>query len=127
MIEWLDKLQKQFSGFDEKEKAVSDMIQNEGIYEVCGNGCPPECDSMIYVQTNNYMKLHSTKTNQFGELWIYYNDLNYKETTQSANIDSSEAFAVIGGILSLFLGISFLSFVEVLQLLLSLINIMIKK
>ena len=58
---------------------------------------------------------------------IYYDELKETITTQDAKIAIVDLIANIGGILGLFLGMSFLSFVEFFEILFQIIIISYKK
>ena len=110
-------------GSNEIQQSISEMIDKEGVFEKYGNDCPPECDSMVYKKSYNYDLRN--QGNQIGALRIYFKELEYTFISESPKINSSEMFGVIGGILAFFLGISLLSFVELLDFLFDLMNIYI--
>lgn len=56
-------------------------------------------------------------------LSIYYDDIRYTSITESPSITFVDLIASIGGTLGLFIGISLLSFVEVIELLLEIVLI----
>ncbi|XP_061175624.1 FMRFamide-activated amiloride-sensitive sodium channel-like [Saccostrea echinata] len=58
---------------------------------------------------------------------IYYEDLNYEKITEEPLYDGFQLISDIGGALGLFMGASILSFVEVLQFIIELLNFLLKK
>lgn len=113
-------------------------LQNRNIYTECGNYCPLECDSVsytfsIYTQdlpssgpisnnkqsTNNFgnFKTYDEVNRKYVGLLVYYKDLQYTHITQQAKTQFIDLISNIGGIFGLFLGISFLSFAELIEVL----------
>ncbi|XP_078319796.1 FMRFamide-activated amiloride-sensitive sodium channel-like [Crassostrea virginica] len=58
----------------------------------------------------------------FLKALIYYEDLNYEKITEEPLYDGFQLISDIGGALGLFMGASILSFVEVLQFMIELLN-----
>ena len=114
-------------------------------YKKCINYCPTVCDSMSYTinpyfehfPTNGKISAKSKKENGWDmfetyeqankhsiAIYVYYKELKY---TLISNKPKTELFTIIsniGGTLGLFLGISFLSFIEILEILFQVINIL---
>nr|XP_022336516.1 degenerin mec-10-like [Crassostrea virginica] len=65
---------------------------------------------------------HSYFKDNFLKAVIYYEDLNFKEITEEPLYDGFRFLSDIGGALGLFLGASLLSFVEIVQLLVEILN-----
>lgn len=114
------------------------------LKEVCGDtNCPLECDSITYGTTissvvypseifasrlkdnteiqrlfggRDDMTVAELRENMLG-INVYYNTLSYISFTESAKTELVDLVAGIGGTLGLFLGISFLSFIEIFDLL----------
>ena len=63
----------------------------------------------------------------FFGIRIHYNDLKYTFINQEIKIYTFNLISNIGGILGLFLGISFLSFIEILEILVESIYILYSK
>ncbi|XP_048747868.2 degenerin deg-1-like [Ostrea edulis] len=63
----------------------------------------------------------------FLKLVIYYEDLNFEELTEEPLYDGFRFLSDIGGTMGLFLGASLLSFVEIIQLLVELLNYLRRK
>jgi hypothetical protein len=107
-------------------------------YWKCIDYCPTVCDSMSYTinpyfehfPTNGKISAKSKKENGWDmfdtyeqvnkhsiSIYVYYKDLKY---TLISNKPKTEFFTIIsnmGGTLGLFLGISFLSFIEIFEIL----------
>ena len=110
-------------------------------YTNCSRNCPLECESVNYdlristatYPTSNYLKwllLQTSLTQKYSnqttlltdiqnsilKLNIFYDDMFYTKLSDSPAITSDTLLGTIGGNMALFLGISFLSFVEVMEL-----------
>jgi hypothetical protein len=107
-----------------------DMLK-KGIYETCSN-CPEECDSIKYETLHSITKF-STQYELFKMLQIenfvyftvYYESLQYTVIDQIAQMNVFDLISNIGGNLGLFIGISFLSFAELIELLVEIICIIL--
>ena len=102
---------------------VNSYFRNKGVAIVCGEMCPIECDSVEYSVKSFYLSFpyhYRTKS----AVRIYYETFDYTSTTQIPKLRSDDLFGNVGGILGLFLGVSLLSLVEIIELLFSSIHIM---
>lgn len=97
-------------------------------HSVCLKKCPLECDYINYIINSNYIgKLNDILINQdfISNNWtvegvgflVYYSDLNYKLISQIPKTEYVDLISNLGGTLGLFLGVSFLSFVELIEIL----------
>jgi len=78
--------------------------------------CPLQCDSYTYeISILNYQS--NALNNCQVQLHIYYEDLKYTYISQEAKLEFLGLISNIGGSLSLFVGISFISFLELFELL----------
>jgi len=135
----------------ETQKCVSEYLRNfrkKDHYEKCSQYCPLECDSMNYLINKYTEQLPisgsvSKKTQidyyladfnsyeeikkHYLEIFIYYNDLKYTLISEEPKTETFNFASNIGGILGLFLGISFLSFIEIFEFLFEIIFILFKK
>jgi len=114
----------------------------------CTDYCPLECGSMNYVinsfsepialsgniSLNAKSKIDSDYFNTYEELKknyfalrIYYNELKYKLISEEPKTETFGFASNIGGILGLFLGISFLSFIEIFEIIFEIIFILFNK
>jgi hypothetical protein len=133
------------------KKCVSEYLKNfrkKDQYEKCPEYCPLECDSMNYVLNNYNEQLppngnisQKVKSNvglfnfstyeevnkHFIVLYIYYKNLNYKLISQKPKTEMFNFISNIGGLLGVFLGISFLSFIEIFETFFEIMFILFKK
>ena len=108
--------------------------------EMCLNECPLECEYVTYitsVSTSVYpsssyadgiikymiqarlnkqnVSLYDIRNNMLA-INVYYSKLNYKSYQESAKTEMVDLVSNIGGTIGLFLGVSFLSFIEIIDL-----------
>jgi len=117
-------------------------------HEKCQNYCPLECDQNSLTITpylsvlpetgwigrmrkssfgmSNFSEYKQLKKN-FVSILVYYKELQYTLISQEAKTEAFCFVSNIGGILGLFLGISFLSFVEILEVLIEIFYILLFK
>ena len=116
-------------------------IEPDYLPSVCYQECPEECFKAIYngIQTfnnfnteiylnsisnrNNYSSIYDNQTLsedniRYGltKLNIYYALLSYRKMDDCITLDSLGLFGAIGGFGALFLGVSLLSLVEILEI-----------
>lgn len=84
----------------------------------CKESCPRECDSTTFdfTVTANRLK-YLNFTNNTILFYIYFSDLSYMEITQIPQMTRSAFTSSIGGSLALFIGVRFLSIIEILEFL----------
>ena len=95
------------------------MSMNELIFfrfnNECNLLCPLECDKMIlstvYSQTTNNNKLKDKV-----ELSIFYDSLSLIEVTEYPKLSLVDFISNMGGTFGLFLGMSVLSFLELVEI-----------
>ncbi len=122
------------------------------INDLCKNECPLECDSVNYDTSYTSSKfskkrlLKNIKRNFFKQYFndlaknlteedldrvtiitIYYSDFSYKSIIEIPKMDFIDLIANIGGNLGLFIGVSFLSFAEIIELILEIFIILCRK
>ena len=119
---------------DELGCAATVWSSPHDIDEACADKCPLECvrTRFVLVQSrkisrNNdyslffpYLSAPTVQKN-FVEVTIQYNDLAYVETREEPKMNGKELFAFVGGHLHLFLGMSLMSFVQIVELIASLV------
>ena len=112
-------------------------------YDKCPAYCPLECDSMSYSiipyfesypghgNISNYSKKDNSleRFQTYEEvnkhlivLTVYYKRLHYSLINQVPQTETFGFVSNIGGILGLFLGVSFLSFIEIIEVLAEIFN-----
>ena len=128
------------------KKAIVKKFRKKDQIEKCSEYCPLECESINY-KINNYFETtpdsgnisFTTKSNyyfhnfstydqvnkHFIVLYVYYKSLGYKMILENPKTEMFNFISNIGGILGLFLGISFLSFIEIFEIIYEVINILI--
>ena len=120
------------------------------VTDFCGPQCPLECDSIQYNIDQEFLKFPSKSyanelitssklkslfpenyTITYNDLketlisiHIFYNDLSFMIISEDAKILPVDLVSTIGGLFGLFIGISFLSFGELFELLFEIIFIM---
>jgi hypothetical protein len=114
----------------------------------CSEYCPLECDTWKYT-LNTYseqlpvngkignkssslnslekFKQYEDVNRHFFGIRVHYNDLKYTFINQEIKIHTFNLISNIGGILGLFLGISFLSFIEIFEIFYEIFIILISK
>jgi len=75
--------------------------------------CPQQCETTSYVVETKLFKMGLSNKVSFA---AYYKDLKYTVISQNPDILLYDLISNIGGIIGVFLGISFLSFVEIIEL-----------
>ncbi len=113
--------------------------------EKCSQYCPLECESMNYIvntyneqfplagnisKKDNFPAEYNTYEEikkHYIEIFVYYNDLKYTVISEEPKAELFNFISNIGGILGLFLGISFLSFIEIFEILFEILIIIFKQ
>jgi hypothetical protein len=94
--------------------------------KVCTPLCPLECDSIKYDTSISFTKFSENEflslfelngtVNNLISIDIYYENLEYTRISQLPKMDFFDMISNIGGDLGLFIGISFLSFAEIIEI-----------
>ncbi len=79
-----------------------------------GNYCPRECDYMSYLVSIRTLTNQYNSNNSF--IQAYYRTLVYTQISQIPAMVLLDLISFIGGLTGLFLGASFLSFVEIFEM-----------
>ena len=130
-IDRCDNILSEYPQYDETMRMVYLDMLKKGIYASCLD-CPEECDSIQYDTSHSFTKF-STQYKLFKMLQIenfvyftvYYESLQYTVIDQIAQMNVFDLISNIGGNLGLFIGISFLSFAELIELLVEIICIIL--
>ena len=102
-------------------------------HEKCPQYCPLECDTVDYSfslrsyidsSSDNPVEIFKNSTRQ---LKVYFKEMKFKKLNDSPKTEIFSFISEIGGILCLFIGVSFVSFFELAQLLLEISFILFKK
>lgn len=121
-------------------------FQKKNVLEVCSAYCPLECDSITYsiklstqylpssglINTSFFeypqFEFYEKVKKSYLSIRVYYLlELRYLHIKQQPNIETVDLVSQIGGTLGLFLGISFLSFIELIELFIEILFILLKK
>ena len=118
------------------------------LQNYCAEYCPLECDSIEFqISTYNQIRFNQgkisdttkkknliSKYDTFEEfrnhslrVYIYYDSLKYVLISQYPKIEVYNFISNIGGIFSLFFGISFISFIELIEIIVEVINLIVLK
>lgn len=124
------------------ESGLLDVFYNltlGSLRSACKPSCPLECDSIYYdvlssfskivinkvvIEDNNYYRNAAEHLIGFN---VYFTDLKFTKIVQSPKFEFFDLVSNIGGILGLFTGISFLSFAELIELILEIFYIIYDK
>ena len=116
----------------EYESKKSDLIKEyfglvkNGITSICGNDCPLECDSIEYETSLSFNKFITNNSDNLVNFNLFYTSLDYTMIDQIGKMDGFDLISNIGGNLGLFIGISFLSFAELIEIFIEIIYIITK-
>lgn len=126
---------------------------SQDVRALCSAECPLECNRAIYSAYTSFVEYPSKAYGNilrknskilalFGndvsaitddalkrtllQMNIYYSELSYHQYSESEKTSMTDLVSGIGGTLGLFLGMSFLSFIEILDLLFQIGHILIK-
>ena len=89
----------------------SNNIQNE-----CVTYCPLECDSVLFkFETTSILDQNTTRFR------IFYRSLKYTSITEKEKYTLPDFIANVGGVLGLFIGASFVSLFEIIEIIMYLL------
>jgi hypothetical protein len=130
------KIQFETYSFDKFWDFYSGFIKDE-IQNVCTPLCPLECDSIKYDTSISFTKFSNNEFEFLFDLngsidnliWIdiYYGNLEYTSITQLPKMNPFDLISNIGSNLMLFIGISFISFAEIIEILGEIVIILFEK
>ena len=103
------------------------ILKDDQFYQSCISLCPPECDSIKYETFYSFTKFDTTdtrKTDDYATFAIYFNSLDYTVIDQIPKMNGLDLISNIGGNLGLFIGISFLSLAELIELFIEILIIL---
>lgn len=118
-------------------------FQRKNVYEVCSNFCPLECDSDRLVISHfseviqarglinnsfNFLefKTYENVSRSFFLIYVYYENLGITLISQQPRMELFDLFSNIGGLFGLFLGMGVLSFIEICEFLIEILNFIVK-
>jgi hypothetical protein len=129
--------------FASTNKCIEEFIREKGMHDLCMlNYCPLDCDhysydvslhSVIETATGNISMKSSTNyvgfntyenvSRTFYGLRVYYDELEYTLIRQQPKIEPFGLISNIGGTLGLFIGFSFISILELVEVVAELVFI----
>lgn len=149
---WVEKYQSLPNITQAEVMKIFYKLIKSDLTKVCSYECPLECDSIKYDVTSSITKftrenllnlakltdneslrhLVSNFSKEFIQDYVigfnvYYEDLSYTYISQTPKMELSEFISNIGGILGLFIGISFLSLAELIEIFIEILLIFIHK
>jgi len=83
----------------------------------CYEKCPYECETVIYKLSQSYLGRYIEKNISKIKLSIYYPELEYVFASQLTKVSWIDLISSVGGVLGLFMGISFFTLIEILAIL----------
>ena len=84
--------------------------------------CPLECNMTIYTTSVEKYYVETSDVHQINVL-VYFESFKYKKISQVAKMTLPDIISTIGGTFGLFLGLSLLSFIEILDLFIQIFSI----
>ena len=134
-------------------KKVQNFFNNNDVQKDCSTFCPLECDTFYFQIENSFSQfpsLNEAQTllnkssirslypsgynityedlkNSFTSISVYYDDLSYTAITEDAKMSQVDLVSNLGGLLGLFIGLSFLSFGEILEAFFEIVFILFEK
>ena len=125
---WENILEENPSYIDDLLKIYKSLME-KGISKSLESDCPLECDSIKYEISHSFNKLiikNETSLSNKVQFIVFYERPEYTVIDQIAQMTVFDLMSNIGGNLGLFIGISFLSFAEIIELLVEIILIIYK-
>ena len=106
---------------DSNIKACVDLFLSKFEVEKCSKYCPLECDTLNYKISHSSKMISSLETSikrtKIFKIYVFYEDLKYTLITQKPKIELFGFISNIGGTLGVFIGFSFISVLELFELL----------
>lgn len=127
---------------------------SQDVKSMCSDECPLECDSVVYTTSTSFAEYPSAAYAQvlvnnpiinaffnnnksaityealkrrIASFNVFYSELAYSQYVEFEKMSLVDLVSCIGGTLGLFLGMSFLSFMEIFDLFFQIIIILIRK
>ncbi len=89
-------------------KEAKDLLNQFDYKGNCSKMCPSECTSTTFDVIENEMTLNPNDSN-FLNILFFYSDRKYTEITQTVKVTGADFISNAGGVLGLFLELSFFS------------------
>ena len=127
----------------DKIQCIQKFMDDFNKLDICENYCPLECDSYTYDIRESvqpilgsgdlspnflYPEFLTFKnfTRTFFSINVYFEDLKYTLITQQSKYEIFDLISNIGGIIGLLLGFSFISFLEIFEVIAEIIFVYLK-
>jgi len=141
---WKSIITKRLKNFNSLELF---KVTKQNFDKICSKECPLECDSVKYDLSISFTKLIVERivslSNELGGIAnpkfkmltekdsqdlvfvnVFYKDLDYTSISQLPKMDFFDLVSNIGGNLGLFIGVSFLSFAEIIEFIIEVVYIL---
>ena len=107
--------------------AAKSEYKQLGLYEACRSLCPSECHSFSFSISALYFRLPDggEYPEGYAELNVCYESFYYTVVAQEARVTLDGVLGTVGGLCGLFLGVSFVTFGEIVGFLVSVVRILI--
>jgi len=103
-------------------EAVEKRFTDQGENKLCEKKCPIECNTVYYSIVPYYFRTSADHYESgYTEVNIYYESFYYTVIKQLPKTTVNTLYGVIGGLFGLFCGASFLTLVEILEVIYELI------
>ncbi|CAF0718054.1 unnamed protein product [Brachionus calyciflorus] len=103
-----------------------DLLENNYFDNLCKPLCPLECYSVKYSKSVTFSKKFYDSLGT-ADVNIYFEDFSYTEIEENIVLTEIGLVSNIGGIAGLFLGVSFLSFIEIVAVFIEVFYYYLKK
>jgi hypothetical protein len=135
----LGEIAKCFVSSNESGYCITELVSKYSVFktilmpDICYQKCPIECDYIVYNTKQNYVsslpdsylkenKLQNISKDDLILINVYYPKLEYISVEQMAKTEFFDLVSNIGGTFGLFLGLSFFTFVEIIEIIFELLN-----
>jgi hypothetical protein len=125
-IDRWENILEEYPSYKDYVLEIYKNLIKKGISKSLESDCPLECDSIKYEISHSFNKLiikNETSLSNKVQFIVYYERPEYTVIDQIAQMTVFDLISNIGGNLGLFIGISFLSFAELIELLVEIILI----
>ena len=103
-------------------KFKKNFIRND-ILGKCEHYCPLECEQFSYESSYSLAPITTPIVHNETSFYAFYRESKYSFVSQQPKTEPFELISNVGGVFGLFIGISFLSFVEILEILIEILCI----
>ncbi|CAF0773453.1 unnamed protein product [Brachionus calyciflorus] len=115
------------SEFDCTVNLYDDFINSNLADKLCKPQCPLECTSTAFTKTVSFSTSKTLENSDASYLNLYYEEFYTTEIDETPTMNIPQLLANIGGNIGLFLGISVLSLMEIVSILIEIIQIIFGK